>query len=307
MIETSNLTRRFGNIVAVEDLSLSIGEGEVFGLLGPNGAGKTTTVRVLCCLISPTSGSAFIDGIELGTEEAGEQIRSRIGLLPENPGLYDNLTAAQNLRFYASINDVPHSKIDGRIKELLTMLDIWNERDRPVATFSKGMKQKIAIARALVHDPKILFLDEPTAGLDPAAAKVVRDFIEELSKERRTVFINTHNLFEAERLCDRVGILKRKLLALGTPDELPKRLWKSKVQIRTAAPVQIDREGLLAIKGVSSFKAENKEITIEVDDPEQRLPEIVELLVKSGARIIYAGELKRSLEESYLEYVGASS
>jgi len=307
MIETSNLTRRFGDIVAVEDLSLSIREGEVFGLLGPNGAGKTTTIRILCCLISPTSGSAFIDGIEIGTEDAGEQIRSRIGLLPENPGLYDNLTAAQNLRFYALINDVPPSRIDSRIKELLTMLDIWSERDRPVSTFSKGMKQKIAIARALVHDPKILFLDEPTAGLDPAAAKVVREFIEELSKEQRTVFINTHNLFEAERLCDRVGILKRKLLAIGAPDELPRRLWKNRVQIRTASSVNFDLEKLLSIPGVTSYETVGNEIVVEVDDPEQRLPDIVELLVKSGVRIVHAGELKRSLEDSYLEYVGASS
>lgn len=307
MIETSNLTRKFDELVAVEDLTISIREGEVFGLLGPNGAGKTTTVRMLCCLISPTSGSAFIDGIEIGAEGAGEMIRSRIGLLPENPGLYDNLTAAQNLRFYARINDVPENKIEGRIKELLTMLDIWKEKDRPVATFSKGMKQKIAIARALVHDPKVLFLDEPTAGLDPAAAKVVRDFIEELSKERRTVFINTHNLFEAERLCDRVGILKRRLLAVGTPEELSKRLWKSRVQVRTASPVSIGREELLRIPGVLSCSIEGNDITAEVDDPEATLPDIVKMLVESGARVISAGELKKSLEDSYLEYVGASA
>lgn len=306
MIETSNLTRRFDEIVAVKDLSISIREGEVFGLLGPNGAGKTTTVRMLCCLILPTSGSAFIDGIEIGTETSGEEIRSRIGLLPENPGLYDNLTAAQNLRFYAAINDVPERRIEGRIKELLTMLDIWNERDRAVATFSKGMKQKIAIARALVHDPKILFLDEPTAGLDPAAAKVVRDFIEELSRERRTVFINTHNLFEAEKLCDRVGILKKELLAIGAPEELPKRLWKNRVCIRATSPVTISKDALLDIQGVSSYRIDGNELTVEVDYPEARLPDIVELLVKSGVRVIYAGELKHSLEDSYLEYVGAS-
>lgn len=306
MIETSNLTRRFDEIVAVKDLSISIREGEVFGLLGPNGAGKTTTVRMLCCLILPTSGSAFVDGIEIGTDASGEEIRSRIGLLPENPGLYDNLTAAQNLRFYARINDVPEKRIEDRIRELLTMLDIWSEKDRAVATFSKGMKQKIAIARALVHDPKILFLDEPTAGLDPAAAKIVRDFIEELSRERRTVFINTHNLFEAEKLCDRVGILKKELLAIGTPEELPKRLWKNRVCIRAASPVTISEDALLDIQGVSSYRIDGNELTVEVDDPEARLPDIVDMLVKSGVRVISAGELKRSLEDSYLEYVGAS-
>lgn len=307
MIQTSNLTRKFNGVVAVEDLSISIKEGEVFGLLGPNGAGKTTTVRMLCCLISPTSGSAFIDGIELGTEEAGEAIRSKIGLLPENPGLYENLTAVQNLRFYASVNDVPKSKINDKIKDLLTLLDIWNERDRPVATFSKGMKQKIAIARALVHDPKILFLDEPTSGLDPAAAKVVRDFIEELSKEQRTFFINTHNLPEAERLCDRVGIMKRNLVALGSPDKLASRLWRSKVQIKTASPFRIDEDRLRSLQGISSVSYDGNEILIDVDDPGKRLPDIVNLLVSSGARITSAGELKKSLEDAYLEYVGASN
>jgi len=307
LIETSDLTRKFNGVTAVENLTLSIKEGEVFGLLGPNGAGKTTTVRVLCCLIAPTSGSAYVDGIEIGTDESGAMIRERIGLLPENPGLYENLTAAQNLRFYAEINGVASSKIDDRIKELLTLLDILSEKDRPVATFSKGMKQKIAIARALVHNPKILFLDEPTSGLDPAAAKVVRDFIDELSKENRTVFINTHNLPEAERLCDRVGILKTRLIAVGAPDELSHNLWKPRCLIRTEAPAGIHKSTLASMEGVYSVNIDGKEIVLEVDDPVRRLPSIVTFLVNSGARISYAGELKKSLEDAYLEYVGASS
>jgi len=306
MIETSELTRKFNSITAVENLTLSIREGEVFGLLGPNGAGKTTTVRILCCLIAPTSGSAFVDGIEIGTPEAGGEIRSRIGLLPENPGLYENLTPRQNLKFFAEINGVPASRIESRIKELLVMLDIWSEKDRQVATFSKGMKQKIAIARALVHDPKILFLDEPTSGLDPAAAKVVRDFIDELSRERRTVFINTHNLPEAERLCDRVGILKTKLVASGSPDELSSHLWRRRCMVRLESETSVDEKALLAVEGAYSVKVEGREIVMELDDPERRLPQIVSMLVGSGARISYAGEVKRSLEDAYLEYVGAS-
>jgi len=278
----------------------------VFGLLGPNGAGKTTTVRVLCCLIGPSSGSAYIDGIEIGTDEAGSMIRSRIGLLPENPGLYENLTASQNLRFYAEINSVPRSKIDDRIKELLVMLDIWDDRNRQVGTFSKGMKQKIAIARALVHDPKILFLDEPTAGLDPLASKVVRDFIEELSKEQRTFFINTHNLPEAERLCDRVGILKRKLIAIGPPGELASKLWRRRCLVKTSEPIAIDANDLKSIQGIYSVKMEGNEITIETDDPDLRLPAIIARLVARGAQISFAGEIKKSLEDAYLEYVGAS-
>ena len=306
MIETSDLTRKFNSITAVENLTLSIREGEVFGLLGPNGAGKTTTVRMLCCLISPTSGSAYVDGIEIGTPDAGGEIRSRIGLLPENPGLYENLTPHQNLRFFAEINGVKASRIDARIKELLVLLDIWSERDRQVATFSKGMKQKIAIARALVHDPKVLFLDEPTSGLDPAAAKVVRDFIEGLSKEGRTVFINTHNLPEAERLCDRVGILKNKLVASGAPGELSSHLWRSRCLVRLESEMSVDEKSLLSIEGITSVKTEGREITIELDDPDERIPQIISTLVKSGARISYAGEVKRSLEDAYLEYVGAA-
>lgn len=306
LIETNDLTRKFDGVTAVENLTISIKEGEVFGLLGPNGAGKTTTVRVLCCLIAATSGSAFIDGIEIGTEEAGTMIRERIGLLPENPGLYENLTAAQNLRFFAEINGVASSKIDSRIKELLTLLDILSEKDRPVATFSKGMKQKIAIARALVHNPKILFLDEPTSGLDPAASKVVRDFIAELGKENRTVFINTHNLPEAERLCDRVGILKTRLIAIGRPDELSQNLWKPRCLIRTEGPAGIYTNNLESMEGVYSVNITGKEIVMEVDNPERRLPSIIDFLVKSGASISSAGELKRTLEDAYLEYVGAN-
>ena len=185
------------------------------------------------------------------------------------------------------------------------LLDIWSERDRQVATFSKGMKQKIAIARALVHDPKVLFLDEPTSGLDPAAAKVVRDFIEGLSKEGRTVFINTHNLPEAERLCDRVGILKNKLVASGAPEELSSHLWRSRCLVRLESEMSIDEQSLLSIEGITSVKTDGREMTIELDDPDRRLPQIIATLVKSGARISYAGEVKRSLEDAYLEYVGA--
>jgi ABC-2 type transport system ATP-binding protein len=262
---------------------------------------------MLCCLITPTSGSAFIDGIEIGTPESGGMIRSRIGLLPENPGLYENLTPSQNLKFFAQINGMPPARIDGRIKDLLKMLDIWSEKDRQVATFSKGMKQKIAIARALVHDPKILFLDEPTSGLDPVASKVVRDFIEGLSKENRTVFINTHNLPEAERLCDRVGILNTRLVASGSPDELSSHLWRRRCTVRLESDFVIDEKAILALGGISSVKSEGRELILEVDDPDRSLPSVISYLVKSGARISHAGEIKRSLEDAYLEYVGAKA
>lgn len=217
MIDAENLTRKFGNTTAVENLTLHVDEGEVFVFLGPNGAGKTTTVRMLCCLIGKTSGSATIGGYEIGNIADQQKIRKIIGFLPENVGLYDDLSAYKNLDFYGRLYKVTQQQRKERIEYFLKMLGLWDKRNQSAGTFSKGMKQKLAIARALIHDPKVLFLDEPTANLDPEASKTVRDFILELKKEKRTIFLNTHLLDEAERICDRVGVLKTKLLAVVLP------------------------------------------------------------------------------------------
>ena len=194
----------------MEDLTLHVNEGEVFGFLGPNGAGKTTTIRMLCCLISKTSGKAQIDGYEIGNGSGAQKIRNIIGLLPENVGLYEGLSAYKNLDFYGRLHKLNEQQRREKIKYFLSMLELWDKRNVPVGTFSKGMKQKLAIARALIHDPQVLFLDEPTANLDPEASKMVRDFILELKKEKRTIFLNTHLLDEAEKICDRVAILKNQ-------------------------------------------------------------------------------------------------
>ena len=194
MIDLQNLTRKFGNLTAVDNVTLHVEEGEVFGFLGPNGAGKTTTVRMLCCLIGKTSGEARIGNYNIDTEENCLKIRQMVGFLPENVGLYDSLSAYQNLDFYGQLYEVPENKRRENIERLLTLLGIWERREDAVGTFSKGTKQKIAIARSLIHDPQVLFLDEPTANLDPEASKTVRDFILELKKEKRTIFLNTHNL-----------------------------------------------------------------------------------------------------------------
>ena len=176
IIVTEKLTKKFGDITAVNQLSLSIQPGEVFGLLGPNGAGKTTTVRMLAALLVPTSGEAHVAGFQVG--ENDQDIRCKIGLLPEAPGLYDSLSAEQNLAFFGSMYRVEN--IAGQTQKYLELLGLWNRRYEPVGTFSKGMRQKLAIARALLHEPEVLFLDEPTSGLDPQAARLVREFIEEL-------------------------------------------------------------------------------------------------------------------------------
>ena len=225
VIITEKLTRAFGENLAVNQLTFSVKRGEVFGLLGPNGAGKTTTVRMLAALLSPTSGQAWVAGCQVGLEDQG--IRQRIGLLPEAPGLYDALTAEQNLAFYGEMYGV--EDIGQRIKRYLELLGLWHRRYEPVGTFSKGMRQKLAIARALLHEPEVLFLDEPTSGLDPQASRLVREFIAELKGQGRTIILTTHNLEEADRLCDRVAVISGHLLALDAPRELRRKLFGRKV------------------------------------------------------------------------------
>ena len=220
MIEIERLTRKFGDITAVDGLTLAIAEGEVFGLLGPNGAGKTTTIRMLAGLIGKTSGEARVAGCRVGDPAAARKLRSLVGLMPEEAGLYPDLSAARTLDFFGRLYQVPAGTRAERTERLLTLLDLWDRRDDRVRTYSKGMKQRLTIARALINDPPVLFLDEPTANLDPAGAKTVRDFLLGLKREKRTILLNTHQLAEAERVCDRVGIMQRKLITVGTPDGL---------------------------------------------------------------------------------------
>jgi ABC-2 type transport system ATP-binding protein len=215
-IETWDLTRAFGDRVAVERLTFTAPRGAVFGFLGPNGAGKTTTVRMLAALIAPTSGSAVVTGYRLGEED--HAIRRNVGLLTESPGLYERLSARQNLLFFARLYDLDAARAEAQTERYLRMLGLWDRRDDPVGSFSKGMRQKLAIARALLHEPAIIFLDEPTAGLDPEAARTVREFIKELRAEGRTIFLTTHNLPEADELCDTIAVFRTRLLRIGAPD-----------------------------------------------------------------------------------------
>ena len=194
----------------MDSITLHVNDGEVFGFLGPNGAGKTTTVRMLCCLISKTSGEARIGDYDVGNEADSLKIRELIGLVPDNVGLYDDLSAYDNLNFYGKLYDCTEAQRKENIERFLNLLGLWEKKDVAAGSFSKGMKQKLSIARALIHDPQILFMDEPTANLDPESAKTVRDFILELKKEKKTIFLNTHNLDEAQRICDRIAILNTK-------------------------------------------------------------------------------------------------
>ena len=307
MIETHDLTRRFDENIAVDSLNLTIEDGKVFGFIGPNGAGKTTTIRMITTLISPTSGTVLVDGLDVRDPQQALEIRSRVGLLPETPGLYETLSAYRNLDFYGALYGVPDNRREGRIRELLEMLEIWDRRDDIVGKFSKGMKQKIAIARAMVHEPELLFLDEPTSGLDPEAALTVRNFLMELKKEGRTIFINTHNLDDAERLCDTVGVMRTRLLALGSPSELSRQFWgrTTSVQLHAVSPPMI--EAVRGLSGVTGVRQVDDQLLIDVTDPSSVNPDIVRELVRQGGQISYVSELRRSLEDVYLRILGGGA
>jgi len=307
MIEIVGLGRTFDGKAAVEDLNLKVEKGEVFGLLGPNGAGKTTTIRMLACLIKQTSGTAFVNGLEINTSSDSQKIRGIVGVLPESPGLYESLSAIRNLDFFAQLYSVPKDRREKRIEELLKMLDLWDRRDEPVATYSKGMKQKIAIARAFVHDPQVVFLDEPTAGLDPQASLTVREFLVALKKEGRTVFINSHHLDEVERLCDRIAVMNRTALAIGSPKDLARRYWGRTTVVELAA---VDAAYVDIVRGLdfaSNVRVDDGRILVDLDDPEIRNPVIVERLTRAGAKIEYVTELKRSLEDVYMKLIGGGN
>jgi ABC-2 type transport system ATP-binding protein len=302
VIDTQNLTRTFGDTTAVDSLTLHIDEGEVFGFLGPNGAGKTTTVRMLCCLISKTHGTAKVGDYEIANPSDIPKIRKIIGLLPENVGIYEDLSTYKNLDFYGKIYKLPQTQRQASIEHFLKMLGLWEKRDRPAGSLSKGMKQKLAIARALIHDPQVLFLDEPTANLDPEASKTVRDFILELKKEKRTIFLNTHLLDEAERVCDRVGILKTKLLTVGTPESLRKSLLDTKTVIGLES---VSGAIVEVVKRLGSWQIEvvGNKLIISVSDPEQDNPNIVDAIGKAGGRIQFITQTTPSLEDVYLKLV----
>ncbi len=302
MIDVENLTKKFGGVTAVEALTFHVEEGEIFGLLGPNGAGKTTTVRMLSCLISKTSGEARVGGHEIGNGTDAMEVRRIVGLIPDNVGLYDALTAYQNLDFFGKLYDCPETKRKENIERFLRMLGLWERRDAAAGTFSKGMRQKLAIARALIHDPKVLLLDEPTANLDPEAAKTVRDFILELKREKRTILLNTHNLDEAQRICDRIGILKTRLVAVDTPRNLERSLWGRQTEVRLA---QVTDAIVAAVKKLQpkSVTVESDRLVIELDDPDTETPAIVEAILAAGGRIQSVSELARSLEDAYLKLV----
>ena len=301
MITVENLTKKFGEITAVENISFDINESEIFGFLGPNGAGKTTTIRMLSTLIPPTSGKITIDSRD--NRSNGEYIRSITGLLTESPGMYEKISAYDNLEYYSSFYNIPGSIRKNNIEKYLKMFDLWDRKDDLAGTYSKGMKQKLALSRALIHEPKILLLDEPTAGLDPESAHMVRIFIENLKKEKTTVFLCTHNLEEASNLSDRVCIIKKKIIRIATLSELQNDDKNKRVEIIFTDDADRYVKLLEGASGVKTIHFEKNRATIVIEKPETSNPLIIKKLIDSGAGILYFNEVKATLEEIYLDLI----
>jgi ABC-2 type transport system ATP-binding protein len=300
-IETHDLTRVFGQLTAVDKLTLSIPAGKVFGFLGPNGAGKTTTVRMLTALIEPTSGAAWVNGHQVGP--GNQAIRRSVGILTETPGLYERLSARQNLIFFARLYGADRPRAEAQTERYLRMLGLWERRDDRVGTFSKGMRQKIAIARALLNEPAIVFLDEPTAGLDPEASRMVRDFLKELRAEGRTIFLTTHNLPEADELCDLIGVFRSQLLRVDTPLNLRASLFGQGTRVRLADDPGAWVAAARALPFVRSAAVQDGTLIIMLGDPDAHNPALVQALVAAGAPIRYVEPIEHSLEDVYLELV----
>jgi ABC-2 type transport system ATP-binding protein len=300
VLVAEHLTKRFGERLAVDDVSFDIAAGEVFGFLGPNGAGKTTTVRMLGTLIEPTSGSAVVAGIPLEPAN-GIEIRQRIAVMPESPGLYLRLTVVENLEFFAGLFG-----LGGARERIARALDAVNLADRAndlCSSLSKGLRQRVGLARALLSDPAILFLDEPTSGLDPVATREVHELIDSLRARGVTVFLTTHRLEEAERLCDRVAILSTSLRTIGRPDELRDRLFVKTLLVRTAAPLR-SPEQVFAVPGVESWRSEDTSAyVLTVGDVRAAAPEVTRALVSAGADVLSVAEAQHSLEDVYLELI----
>lgn len=304
-IVAQGLVKQFDGRPAVDEVDLEIPAGEVFGFLGPNGAGKTTTVRMLAALIAPTAGRAWITGRAVGADDTA--IRRAVGLLTETPGLYDLLTAHENLRYFGRLYSLTAAEADAQIAHYLRRLDLWDRRDDRVAGFSKGMKQKLALTRALLHRPAVVFLDEPTAGLDPESAQVVHNFIDEMRREGRTIFLCTHNLAEAERLCDRVAIFRRHILRLGSPDELRRQLYGRQVEI-VFAGAGGDWGAVARTLPVVAAVEETPpgRLVVTLRDIDTQIPALVTALAGAGAAITRVAEVEHSLERAYLDLIRAA-
>ena len=303
VIETFGLSRHFGRTTAVEDLTLTVEAGEVLGFLGPNGAGKTTTIRMLAGMIAATKGYATVAGHR--TDRDVEELHEVVGMLTQVPGLYDRLSARRNLEYFASFYPCIQSRF--QVEKYLKLMGLWERRDDKVGTFSKGMKQRLALARALVHEPQVLFLDEPTAGLDPEAAGEVRQLIRSLREEGRTAFLSTHNLNEAEMLCSRIAVIHTRLLALDTPEQLRRRFFRRQIIVQLETSDAKVMEVVKKLPFVQEVRSEGDQLILELTDSDRNHPELVKAIVEAGGRVIGVSEKQHPLEDVYLRLIREES
>jgi len=299
MIAASHLTRRFGTRVAVDDATFDVKPGEIFGLLGPNGAGKTTTLRMLAGLIAPTSGEATVAGVRLARETI-DQVRARIGFLTESPGLWDRLTVRQNLMVYARLHQLADPS--GTVAQSLERFGLQDRRDSLCAELSKGLKQRVALARALLHEPPVVLLDEPTSGLDPQSARDVRDLILGLRARGHAVVLSTHNLYEAERVADRVGVLRGRFLAVASPADLRQRLFGSRALVRVAGEGSAFA-AIIASCGGRDIVSDGNSLRFAIDELNTAMPAVVRALVAAGAAVVEVTTEDAPLEDVYFTLV----
>jgi ABC-2 type transport system ATP-binding protein len=304
VIAASQITRRFGERLAVDDVTFTVQGGEVFGLLGPNGAGKTTTLRMLGGLIPPSSGTVAIDGLTFTRATAGA-LRARIGFLTETPGLWDNLTVDDNLLVYARLFEVARPGL--AVERVLRLFELWDRRGDRVALLSKGMKQKLALARALVHEPQVVLLDEPTANLDPKTSRAVRDLLVELRRQGRAIVISTHNLAEVERLADRVGLMSTSLIAVGEPAALRREVFGRRLRVRLAGsfPPAAELAAAAARAGGHDVRVDGLNLSMVLEDPDKGTPNVIRTLVDAGAEIREVFDEQPALEDVYVKLMGS--
>jgi ABC-2 type transport system ATP-binding protein len=319
MIETYGLTRRFGTLTAVSQVSLRVPEGAILALLGPNGAGKTTTIRMLSALLAPTEGDATVAGYDIRREP--DAVRACVGLVTDAPGLFEQMKVPAYLDFFGNIYSIPAAQRTRRINELLEFFDLTEHRNEKMAGFSKGMKQKVALARALIHEPTVLFLDEPTSGLDPLAARAVRELIVGLKQSSRSIILCTHDLDEAERLADEVAIIRQgRIVAHDTPAALRRQATgETQVMIEFADECPLPLEALATIDGVNTPQFREKKTTgtlssvtqppalilqYQTSRPKVVNPQVLSRLIVAGAQVVSVTCETSSLEDVYASAMG---
>ncbi len=301
MIETKGLTKNFGSLVAVSDLDLYIGVGDIFGFIGPNGAGKTTTMRILVTLLEPTQGIAFIDGLDV--TKKGKEVRRRVGYMPDFMGVYDDLKVFEYLEFFAAAFGIEYRKRESIVGGVLELTDLVSKRNAPVDSLSRGMQQRLGLARVLIHDPKVLILDEPASGLDPRARIEIRELLRELKRMGKTIMISSHILSELEEICDRVGIIEHgRLVFSGTLEEIQPRLGlHSKVRVKVLGDQNRAVELLTALPQVERVEVAGDYLAVTFREGESTDGIIARTLVGGGVDLVYLQPEQLKLDDAFLQ------